>query len=433
MEFMFKKSIIAAGLTAIAALSASAQSGNWIGELKVGGSSLPIVFNFSADGCTMDSPAQGAKSIPTQWTPDPAGNVSIKIPMINGSFEGCLSGDSIPGKFSQHGYSFPLTLHPGEVNINRPQTPKPPYPYITEDVSFTNGDATLRGTLTLPENCTKDTPVLIMITGSGLQNRDEEAFGHKPFAVIADALARNGIASLRYDDRGFGQSTGDIKNCTVSDLKNDAKAGIDLLRKRFKRVGVLGHSEGGTLAIMLAGDNNVDFAVSLAGMTIKGKDLLLKQNRDALRAMGMSESVIDNYCRHLATGMDSAMAGKDLEAVTDNNLPPELLENLNKAFEQFKTPYMRSFLNLYAHDSLAKSKVPVLALNGTKDHQVEYSANLAEVSTLSDGKPYTVKAYDGLNHFFQHAITGKFDEYGQIEETISPEVLTDIIAWIKSL
>lgn len=430
---MSKKSIIAAGLMAIAAISASAQSGSWKGELKVGGSTLPIVFNFSADGCTMDSPAQGAKGIPTQWTPDPAGNVSIKIPMINGSFEGSLSGDSIPGKFSQHGYSFPLTLHPGEVKISRPQTPKPPYPYITEDVSFTNGDATLRGTLTLPENCTKDTPVLIMITGSGLQNRDEEAFGHKPFAVIADALARNGIASLRYDDRGFGQSTGDIKNCTVSDLKNDAKAGIDLLRKRFKRVGVLGHSEGGTLAIMLADDNNVDFAVSLAGMTIKGKDLLLKQNRDALTEMGLSQDIIDSYCRHLAAGMDSAMAGKDLEAVTDNNLPPELLENINKAFEQFKTPYMRSFLNLYAHDSLAKSKVPVLALNGTKDHQVEYSANLAEVSALSDGKPYTVKAYDGLNHFFQHAITGKFDEYGQIEETISPEVLTDIIAWIKSL
>ena len=193
---MYKKLVITAGLMAMAAFGASAQSGSWKGELKVGGSSLPIVFNFSADGCTMDSPAQGAKSIPTQWTPDPAGNVSIKIPMINGSFEGCLSGDSIPGKFSQHGYSFPLTLHPGEVKINRPQTPKPPYPYITEDVSFTNGDATLRGTLTLPENCTKDTPVLIMITGSGLQNRDEEAFGHKPCAVIADALARNGIASL---------------------------------------------------------------------------------------------------------------------------------------------------------------------------------------------------------------------------------------------
>lgn len=430
---MSKKSIIAAGLMAIAAISASAQSGSWKGELKLGGSTLPIVFNFSADGCTMDSPAQGAKGIPTQWTPDPAGNVSIKIPMINGSFEGSLSGDSIPGKFSQHGYSFPLTLHPGEVKINRPQTPKPPYPYITEDVSFTNGDATLSGTLTLPENCTKDTPVLIMITGSGLQNRDEETFGHKPFAVIADALARNGIASLRYDDRGFGQSTGDIKNCTVSDLKNDAKAGIDLLRKRFKRVGVLGHSEGGTLAIMLVGDNNVDFAVSLAGMTIKGKDLLLKQNRDALTEMGLSQDIIDNYCRHLAAGMDSAMAGKDLDAVTDNNLPPALLENINKAFEQFKTPYMRSFLNLYAHDSLAKSKVPVLALNGTKDHQVEYSANLAEVSTLADGKPYTVKAYDGLNHFFQHAVTGKLDEYGQIEETISPEVLSDIIDWIKSL
>lgn len=430
---MTKKSIIAATMTAIAVFSASAQSGSWKGELKVGGSSLPIVFNFSDDGCTMDSPAQGAKDIPTQWTPDPSGKVSIQISMINGSFEGNLSGDSISGKFTQHGYVFPLILRPGKVRLNRPQTPKPPYPYTTEEVSFTNGEATLCGTLTIPENCNAGTPVLIMITGSGLQNRDEEAFGHKPFAVLADALARNGIASLRYDDRGFAKSTGDVKDCTVSDLKNDAAAGIALLRKRFKTVGVLGHSEGGTLAMMLAGDKNADFAISLAGMTVRGKDLLLKQNRDALAALDMSETVIDNYCRHLAAGMDSAMAGKDITPVTDASLPPELLGNINKAFRQFKTPYMRSFLNLYAHESLARSEAPLLALNGTKDHQVEHSQNLAEVTALAEGKPYTVKAYDGLNHFFQHAVTGTLDEYGKIEETISPEVLNDIIIWIKSL
>lgn len=430
---MTKKSIIAATMTAIAVFSASAQSGSWKGELKVGGSSLPIVFNFSDDGCTMDSPAQGAKDIPTQWTPDPSGKVSIQISVINGSFEGNLSGDSISGKFTQHGYVFPLILRPGKVRLNRPQTPKPPYPYTTEEVSFTNGEATLCGTLTIPENCNAGTPVLIMITGSGLQNRDEEAFGHKPFAVLADALARNGIASLRYDDRGFAKSTGDVKDCTVSDLKNDAAAGIALLRKRFKTVGVLGHSEGGTLAMMLAGDKNADFAISLAGMTVRGKDLLLKQNRDALAALGMSETVIDNYCRHLAEGMDSAITGNEIAPVTDTTLPTALTENLNKAFEQFRTPYMRSFLNLSAHECLAASTVPLLVLNGTKDRQVGCEENLAEVTAASDGKPYTVKAYDGLNHFFQHAVTGKFDEYGKIDETISPEVLTDIISWIKSL
>lgn len=156
----------------------AAQSGSWKGELKVGGTTLPIVFNFSAEGCTLDSPAQGAKGIPTQWTPDASGKVSVQIPVINGSFEGKLTGDSIPGKFTQHGYSVPLTLRPGEVKLNRPQTPKPPYPYATKEVSFKNGDAVLSGTLTLPENYTKNTPALVMVTGSGLQNRDEEAFGH---------------------------------------------------------------------------------------------------------------------------------------------------------------------------------------------------------------------------------------------------------------
>lgn len=411
----------------------AAQSGSWKGELKVGGTTLPIVFNFSTEGCTLDSPAQGAKGIPAKWTPDASGKVSIKIPVINGSFEGKLTGDSIPGKFTQHGYSIPLTLRPGEVKLNRPQTPKPPYPYTTEEVSLKNGDAFLSGTLTLPENYTKNTPALVMVTGSGLQNRDEEAFGHKPFAVIADALARNGIASLRYDDRGFGESSGDVINSTVSDFKNDAAAGIKSLRKRFRRIGVLGHSEGGTIAMMLAGDKAVDFAISLAGMTVSGKKLLLHQNRDALARMGFNTELVDIYCKHLSDGMDSVIAGKVPEVVTDTKLPVVLIQNLNKAFQQLSTPYMRSFIQLSAKDNLAKTHIPLLALNGMKDTQVNYIENLDAVKSLIPRNPFTVKSYEGLNHFFQHSETGTADEYGKIEETISPEVLSDIIDWIKSL
>lgn len=425
--------IISAWIMALSAIGVYAQSGSWNGNLKVGGTSLPIVFNFSAEGCTLDSPAQGVKGIPTKWIPDTTGIVTVQIPMINGAFEGSLKRDSIPGMFTQRGCSFPLTLYKGEIKINRPQTPQPPYPYTNEDVSFSNGDATLRGTLALPENSSADTPVLIMITGSGMQNSDEEVLGHKPFAVIADALARRGIATLRYDDRGFGESTGDVKNCTIDDLKNDAAAGIALLRKRFKNVGVLGHSEGGSIAIMLAGENKVDFAVSLAGMTISGKDLLLQQNRDLLAGIGMSSSVIDSYCSYLAEGMDSAISGKDISPVTDDSIPLALVVNLNKAFQQFTTPYMKSFLKLSLHESLASSTVPLLAINGTKDCQVDCTENLGEISAASDGKPYTIKAYEGLNHLFQHAVTGKSDEYGEIEETISPEVLDDIIEWIKAL
>lgn len=411
----------------------AAQSGSWKGELKVGGTTLPVVFNFSTEGCTLDSPAQGAKGIPTKWTPDASGKVSVQIPVINGSFEGTLTGDSIPGKFTQHGYSIPLTLRPGEVKLNRPQTPKPPYPYTTEEVSFKNGDAVLRGTLTLPENYTKNTPALVMVTGSGLQNRDEEAFGHKPFAVIADALARQGIVTLRYDDRGFGESTGDVVNSTIEDFKNDAAEGIRLLRNRFKHVGVLGHSEGGTIAMMLAADKSVDFAISLAGMTVSGKELLLRQNRDALAGIGLSSDVVDIYCKHLSAGMDAVIAGKVPEPVNDTQLPAVLNQNLNKALQQFATPYMHSFIRLSAKDNLAKTSVPLLALNGTKDTQVDYVNNLAAVKALASGKPFTVKSYEGLNHFFQHAETGSADEYGKIEETISPEVLSDIIAWIKAL
>lgn len=420
-------------ITGTCVFGVSAQSGSWKGELKVGGTTLPILFNFSAEGCTLDSPAQGAKGIPTQWTPDASGKVSVQIPVINGSFEGKLTGDSIPGKFTQHGYSVPLTLRPGEVKLNRPQTPKPPYPYTTEEVSFTNGNAVLSGTLTLPENYTKNTPALVMITGSGLQNRDEEVFGHKPFAVVADALARQGIATLRYDDRGFGESTGDIVNSTIDDFKNDAAAGIRLLRKRFKHVGVLGHSEGGTIAMMLAADKAVDFAISLAGMTVSGKELLLRQNRDVLVGMGLSTDLVDIYCRHLSDGMDAVIVGKDPEPVDDTQLPAALNQNLNKAFLQFSTPYMRSFIRLNAKDNLAKTTVPLLALNGTKDTQVDYVNNLAVVKSLSPNKQFTVKSYESLNHFFQHAETGSVDEYGKIEETISTEVLSDIIVWIKSL
>jgi hypothetical protein len=430
---MATRFITAACMVGLSVFGASAQSGSWKGELNVGGTTLPVVFNFSAEGCTLDSPAQGAKGIPAKWTPDASGKVSIQIPVINGSFEGKLTGDSIPGKFTQHGYSIPLTLRRGEVKLNRPQTPKPPYPYTTEEVSFKNGDAVLSGTLTLPENYTKNTPVLVMVTGSGLQNRDEEAFGHKPFAVIADALARQGIATLRYDDRGFGESTGDVIGSTIDDFKNDAAAGIGLLRTRFKHVGVLGHSEGGTIAMMLAADKTVDFAISLAGMTVTGKELLLRQNRDALAGIGLSSDIVDIYCRHLSDGMDAVIAGKDPEPVNDTQLPAALNQNLSKALQQFATPYMRSFIRLSAKDNLAKTSVPLLALNGTKDTQVDYVNNLAAVKTLASSKPFTVKSYEGLNHFFQHAETGSVDEYGKIEETISPEVLSDIIAWIKAL
>ena len=251
------------------------QTGTWSGSIKVQGVELPLVFHLTQENPTMDSPDQGAKGIPIQVDRSSSGSISIKIPSIGASYQGLWLVKQIMGTFTQHGNSFPLTLVPGEPKRSRPQTPVAPFPYTTEDVSFANGDAVLKGTLVLPKGCSRKTPVLVMVTGSGLQNRDEELFDHKPFAVIADAFARAGIATLRYDDRGFGESSGDIINCTTEDLKNDALAGIRLLRGRFDRIGVIGHSEGGTIALMLAAEGQADFIVSLSGADFRSRNAAL--------------------------------------------------------------------------------------------------------------------------------------------------------------
>lgn len=408
------------------------QSGIWSGDLDVQGTKLPLVFHLDAGNPTMDSPAQAAKGIPVQVTSILPGSIFINIPAVGATYIGKCGADEINGTFTQRGMSFPLVLTPGDKIPQRPQTPKPPYPYSQEEVSFTNGDAVLKGTLTLPEGYTRETPVLIMITGSGLQNRDEEIFDHKPFAVIADALARNGIATLRYDDRGYGESTGDAVNCTTRDLMNDALAGIDLLRNRFEKVGALGHSEGGTISLMLGQDNKVDFIVSLAGMVVSGKETLLDQNRYLLSLAGYSPQVVDAYCDMLALAFDGDNSvAQRLETAT---LPAELTQNLKVALLQLNTPYMQYLLSHDIRGRLGDIRCPVLALNGTKDTQVFYQKNL---DALTKGLPANasnkVMALDNLNHLFQTCQTGSTNEYATIEETIAPHILEIILQWLKSL
>lgn len=411
---------------------AYSQSGIWSGDLEVQGVRLPLVFHLDEDNPTVDSPAQGAKGIPIQILRAAPNTIIIQIPAIGANFVGKHGENEINGTFTQNGIKLPLILVPGENTTQRPQTPKPPYPYQQEEVSFTNGDALLKGTLTLPEGYTRETPVVIMITGSGLQNRDEEIYEHKPFAVIADALARNGIASLRYDDRGFGESTGDAVNCTTEDLKNDALSGIDLLHQRFDKVGVLGHSEGGTIALMLGADDKVDFIISLAGMAVSGEELLLDQNRYLLSQAGYPGQAVEEYCGLL----ESAFDGDEsiLQKLDSSALPIELKQNLQMGLRQLSTPYMQYFLTLDIRDRLRNIHCPVLALNGKKDTQVFYEDNL---EALNEGLPSNALnktlALEGLNHLFQHCTTGSTVEYATIEETVSPEVLDIISQWIKSL
>ena len=422
-------------LALAAVTSALAQTGTWNGKLQVQGMELSLVFRIDENTAALDVPDQGAKDIPVEVERSTFGGIKLAIPAINASYEGIWTGRLITGTFTQHGIQFPLTLSPGAPILNRPQTPVGPFPYVNEDVTFSNGDAVLKGTLTMPKDCSRETPVLIMVTGSGLQNRDEEMFGHKPFLVIADAFARAGIATLRYDDRGFGESTGDVIFCTTEDLKNDALAGIELLRERFSHIGVLGHSEGGSIALMLAAADNADFIVSLAGMVVSGAETLLEQNRMALTGAGVAAADVESYCRLLTATYDAVIGGLPLPSPNDYDIPDDLKQNWAMASRQLQTPYMRYFLAMDLTGILGDVTCPVMALNGTKDSQVSCRRNL---EALAAGLPMAasrnvVKAEDGLNHLFQHCRTGAPAEYKEISETFSPEVLTEMIRWIKSL
>lgn len=421
-------------LMSVSVVTLMAQTGAWTGKLKVSGVELALIFNIGEESAFLEVPDQGAKEIPVEVSRDAVGGITLNVPAINASFKGLWAGKVIAGTFTQHGMSFPMTLTPGAPVIRRPQTPVGPFPYATEEVSFTNGDAVLKGTLTLPENCDRNTPVLIMVTGSGLQNRDEEIFSHKPFAVIADAFARAGIATLRYDDRGFGESTGDVVLCTTEDLKNDALAGVRLLRERFDKVGVLGHSEGGSIALMLAAEGQADFVISLAGMIVSGAETLLDQNRCALKSAGLPDSEVEAYCRLLSDTFAAIKSKSPLPSADSYGLSDGLKQNFQVALGQLRTPYMEYFLSLDLSRRLSGITCPVMALNGTKDTQVKCDRNMEALKAgLPSGGKNVIRAEESLNHLFQHCVTGGISEYKDIEETFSPEVLSEMIAWIKSV
>ena len=411
---------------------AYAQTGAWSGQLEVSGMKLSIVFHLDDDKPLFDSPDQGVKGIPAEIQRKAAGKIVVKIPSIAASYEGQWLINKVVGTFTQLGTSMSLNLIPGEPKLNRPQTPAGPFPYETEEVAFNNGDVVLKGTLTLPAGADRKTPVMIMVTGSGQQNRDEEIFEHKPFAVIADAFARSGIATLRYDDRGFSGYKGDINACTVEDFKNDALAGILLLRERFDKVGVIGHSEGGTIALILAAEGQVDFIISLAGMAISGAETLVWQNKLALIDAGLSQEVTDEYCNLIGEAFEARNNGEPLPKADNRNIPDGLKQNYLAVQAQLQTPYMSRFVSLDVRPLLDKIDCPVLALNGTKDTQVEAETNLG---ALRDGLPENpmnvIRSVEGLNHLFQHCTTGAANEYREIEETFALEVLEMMVSWLQ--
>lgn len=332
---------------------------------------------------------------------------------------------------------------------NRPQTPLPPFPYKTEEVVIKNekGGSALAGTLTIPKNTDNSTPIVIMVSGSGQQNRDEEVFDHKPFAVIADYLARNGIASFRYDKRGVGKSTGDILNATTADFANDAEAVINWIRenKQFGKVGILGHSEGGLIAYMLgAGNDTPDFIVSIAGPAVQGKEIIAWQNKVALMNSGFSEPDAEKFRNALTKvfeyklkNPDSTSINQELidEFYSDSKINPlnaKLVASLKSVLTaKANNHWMLFFLGYNPAKDLKLLKIPAFIIYGEKDQQVPPELNYDLATKLAPKAKVII--YPGLNHLMQHAITGRVEEYKIIEETFAPEVLDDITSFIKSV
>ena len=429
--------------------------GAWIGKLSFGAKELNIGLNIEQQEgyvvCTLDSPDQGVKGIDCYKNLLTDDAIKVTVSAIGATYEAELVEGNLVGTFSQGGLSLPLTLKRGEYKPQRPQTPAEPYAYTTEEVVFENKaeEAQLSGTLTYPVNYEEyrsgTVPVVLMVTGSGGQNRDEELFDHKPFLVIADFLAKNGIASLRYDDRGVGKSTGPTKNTTTENNLSDAEAGIAYLRslKKFGKVGVLGHSEGGTIAFMMGANKSVDFLISLAGSAANGIDVIVGQNGAAMQLQGVPQEVINDYATALRIVYTDRISGKEIADKSEYietlcqthtlTLPDNFKSNLVKCIT-FGGNWLTWFLRYSPSEAISRIKCPVMALNGNLDLQVLSKDNLPVIKeNLSRNKKHMVKGYDALNHLFQHCTPTTALNYGAIEETISEEVLNDIVNWINTI
>jgi hypothetical protein len=440
--------------------------GKWLGELSIQGMKLRIVFNISEDSnnklkATLDSPDQSAFDISVSEVSSEGNKINLSIKIIGGSFEGTLNENSeLVGEFKQAGMTFPMTLKKTEGEVKekaKHQEPKKPYPYNEEEVTFQNLEAgvTLAGTFTYPKEGNKF-PTIVLVSGSGQQDRNESLLGHKPFLVLSDYLTKLGCAVLRYDDRGFGKSTGDFLTSTTIDNMKDALAAVTYLKLRkeidVEKIGIMGHSEGGLIAaIAAATSDDVCFIVMLAGTGVVGEQILYAQGRAINKASGMNDEN-NNRSEMLQKDLFSILRkGKDDQVTTIamreylHKTIPELSESFRKEtqmdsssietmIKRMVNPWFRTFLSLDPAPYLQKVKVPVLAINGEKDIQVLPKQNLPAIEkALKEGKnkDYTVKELKGLNHLFQKCNSCNVVEYSTLDETFSNDALSVIGDWIK--
>ncbi len=440
-------------------------AGFWLGTLKVGAVELRLglVIEAKGDDLTgkMDSLDQGAKDIPLDEVTFKDGKFAFAAKKLTMTYEGTLSddGQSIKGDFTQGALKLPLTFKRTETRtaLARPQEPKRPYPYVEEEVSYENAKAGVKfaGTFTKPKG-DGPFPAVLLITGSGPQDRDESLMGHKPFLVLADHLTRKGVAVLRVDDRGVGGTTGDLMKSTEDDLAEDVLAGVAYLKGRKDvrpdAIGLVGHSEGGILGPMAASrSKDVAFVVMLAGTGLPGDEVMALQLGLVMKAEKNSSDEEVAKLREkqkkvfalVREEKDPDALAKKLEEFEKEEVA-KMTEEEKKEYEKMKglaatqakmvtSPWFRSFLLYDPRPVLAKVTCPVLALNGGNDVQVAAKENLAAVEkALKEGgnKDVTVKELAGLNHLFQHSKTGAVSEYGKIDETFAPEALEEISDWI---
>lgn len=431
--------------------------GSWSGELDIPGTKLPVVFNIKTEGneliATMDSPMQGAKDIPITKVTFEKSELTLTSTEMQINYKGTLKSDKIEGVFYQGQMSLPLILNRktnGESLLKRPQTPKAPFDYKIEEVSFENplDKTTLAGTLTTPIN-KKEFPVVILISGSGQQNRDSEIFGHKSFWVIADDFTKKGIGVLRLDDRGIGGSNGASKNMTTQTFATDTNAAVEFIAKRgFQNIGLIGHSEGGIIAPMVASQNKkVKFVISMAGPGISIDELMILQTNAQGKLSGASESelkstgdlnrkiyaTVKNYSGNDLQNEVKRTLSDELAKLPKEQQPIDMETFLNDQSKSLSMPWYSFFLKINPDDYWSKLKIPVLALNGTLDTQVLSKENLNGIKTSLEkakNKQFEIVELPNLNHLFQEAKIGSVEEYGKLEQTIAPVVLEKMSSWV---